>query len=40
MDAACIRSWGTVYNSPYDEKQSSQIDLTKYTFMISSGIRF
>ena len=40
MDAACIRSWGTVYNSPYDEKQSSQIDLTKYTFMLSGGIRF
>jgi long-subunit fatty acid transport protein len=40
MDAACIRSWGTVYNNPYDEKQSSQIDLTKYTFMLSGGIRF
>lgn len=40
IDAACIRSWGTVYNSPYDVKQSSQIDLTKYTFMLSGGIRF
>jgi long-subunit fatty acid transport protein len=40
IDAACVRSWGTVNNSPYDEKQSSQIDLTKYTFMLSGGIRF
>jgi hypothetical protein len=40
IDVACIRSWGTVYNSPYDVKQSSQIDLTKYTFMVSGGIRF
>jgi hypothetical protein len=40
IDAACVRSISTLYNSPYDNLKFAQIDLTKYTFMVSGGIRF
>ncbi len=40
IDAACVRSMSTIYNSPYDKINYAQIDLTKYTFMLSGGIRF
>ena len=40
IDAACIKSMSTIYNSPYDNLNYAQIDLTKYTFLLSAGVRF
>ncbi len=40
IDAAIIKSWGSIYNTPYIGQEAAQIDITKYNFMISGGLRF
>lgn len=40
IDAAAIKTWGSIYSTPYAGQQYAQIDLSKYTFMISGGVRF